>query len=245
MNHFEIRVSKSRFELWASDTSADGVSFGELKELYGIDVELPFERGYVHLNTHNHATLKYNDGGSMDAWVARYDNVGFDGPVISNFREYSVPDKLVPIDVGGVEEMNLGYQIAPELPEADRTLTIADVDTAGATAAHLAFDTRYLMGQGDPYENFVLRYRLNGGDWHDHELAPGQLELLQGPYVYNELGENVRTVGEGIAGAMAQWIELDLAELVSGDNTLEFATEGIPTSYRPFVANVDLVMEVE
>jgi hypothetical protein len=101
------------------------------------------------------------------------------------------------------------------------------------------------MGQGTPYEEFVLRYRLNGGQWHDYALAPGQLDLLQGPYVYNELGENVRTVGEGIAGAMAQWLELDLAELVSGDNTIEFATEGIPTSYRPFVANVDLVLELE
>jgi hypothetical protein len=245
LNHFEVRVSTSRFEIWASDVSVDGVSFGALQELYAVDIDLPFERGYVHLNTHNHATLKYSDGETMDAWVARYDNVGFDGPVISNFREYSVPDKLSPIDVGGVEELNLGYQIAPELPEADRTLTFANVDTSGAVAAHVALDTRYLMGQGTPYEEFVLRYRLNGGQWHDYALAPGQLDLLQGPYVYNELGENVRTVGEGIAGAMAQWLELDLAELVSGDNTIEFATEGIPTSYRPFVANVDLVLELE
>jgi hypothetical protein len=245
LGHFEILVSKSRVEIWASDASDDGVNFGELKQLYAMDLELPFERGYVHLNTHNHATLKYSEGGTMDAWVARYDNVGFDGPVIANFREYSVPDALVPLEQSGGEELNLGYQIAPELPEEARTLTFRAVDTQGAVAAHVALDTRYLMGQGTPYEDFVLRYRLNAGDWHDHELAPGQLDLLNGPYVYDALGQSVRTAGEGIAGAMAQWIELDLAELISGDNTIEFATEGVPTSYRPFVANVDLVLELQ
>lgn len=245
LSHFEIQISKSRIEIWASDASDDGIHFGEPKLLYAQDIELPFERGYVHLSTHNHATLKYSDGGTMDAWIARYDNVGFDGPVISNFREYSVPDALVPLEQDGGEELNLGYQIAPELPEEARTLTLPGVDTAGAIAAHVAFDTRYLMGQGTPYEDFVLRYRLNGGAWHDSPLAQGQLDLLNGPYVYNALGESVREAGEGIAGAMAQWLELELTELVSGDNTIEFSTEGVPTSYRPFVANVDLVLELE
>lgn len=242
LNHFEIRISRTRFEIWGSDASANGDEFGALLELYALDVDLSFERGYVHLNTHNHASLKYSDE-MTDAWIARFDDVGFDGPVINGFREYSAPDRLVPL--ADSEELNLGYSVAPELPQDARTLTFAGVDPTGAHSARLAFNTRYLVGQGVPYEDYVLRYRVNGGGWHEHLLEPGQLDLLEGPYVYNAAGENVRELGEGIAGAMAQWIAIDPAELVSGDNTVEFETEGVPTSYRPFVANVDLVLGVE
>jgi len=82
LNHFELRVSRSRLEVWGSDRSPDGVQFGELTRLFALDVELPFERGYVHINTHNHSSLKYSEN-RVDAWVARWDNVGFDGPVIA------------------------------------------------------------------------------------------------------------------------------------------------------------------
>ena len=67
-----------------------------------MDVDLPFMRGYVHLTTHNHASLKYSND-TVDAWAARWDNVGFDGPAItSGWREYEALDSLSSANAGKV-----------------------------------------------------------------------------------------------------------------------------------------------
>jgi hypothetical protein len=98
LNHFEVRVSQSRIEVYASPWSEDGTSFEPGQLLFAADVQLPFTRGYVTIAVHNHATIKYSEGDSpyserfYDAWVARWDNVGFDGPVLASFREYEIPD---------------------------------------------------------------------------------------------------------------------------------------------------------
>src|SRR5262249_45833767 len=101
LNHFEVLVSQQQIEIRVSPFSDDGKSFDPPQSLYTANVSLPFSRGYVHLTTHNHATLKYTGPGKgfgvdtpTDAVVARFDNVGFDGPVITNWREYEVPDSL-------------------------------------------------------------------------------------------------------------------------------------------------------
>lgn len=78
LNHFEVRISRTHLEVLGTDYSENGVDFGELKQLFDQDIELAFDRGYAHLTTHNHATLKYSDN-TIDAWVSRWDNVGFDG----------------------------------------------------------------------------------------------------------------------------------------------------------------------
>ena len=51
--------------------------------------DLPCSRGYVSLIVRNHATMKYWAG---SAGLQRFDNVGFDGPVVDGWREHSVPD---------------------------------------------------------------------------------------------------------------------------------------------------------
>jgi hypothetical protein len=66
--------------------------------------------------------------------------------------------------------------------------------------------------------------------------------MLNGPNVYDESGANTRGDGTGIAGAMALWLPVELADLRSGRNELEFITTDIPTGYRAYVANVDLVL---
>jgi hypothetical protein len=91
LNHVEIYLTQTHLEVWVSDTSPDGVAFPNLHMLWAGDVALPFSRGYVSLAVRNHATMKYWLG---SAATVRWDNVGFDGPAITGWREYSAPDSL-------------------------------------------------------------------------------------------------------------------------------------------------------
>jgi hypothetical protein len=92
LNHVEVYLTAHHLEVWASDASPDGVNFPNFHLLFAADIDLPFERGYVNLIVRNHATMKYWLG---SAATVRWDNVGFDGPVVTNVREHGVPDSLV------------------------------------------------------------------------------------------------------------------------------------------------------
>jgi len=83
---------------------------------------------------------------------------------------------------------------------------------------------------------------VNAGEWRELRFDADQLALLEGPVVYDERGTNTRGDGSGIAGAIALLLDLDPASLVAGDNSLEFVTSGVPNSYRPYAANLDLVL---
>jgi len=95
LNHVEVYLTANHLEVWASDASPDGVTFPNFHQMYAADLNLPFQRGSVNLNVRNHATMKYWVG---SAWTVRWDNVGFDGPVVDETREYGVPDSLTPVD---------------------------------------------------------------------------------------------------------------------------------------------------
>jgi hypothetical protein len=253
LNHFEVRVSRSHLEVYGTDFSTNGVDFDDPVLLYETDLELPFDRGYVHLETHNHATLKYSDG-EIDSWVTRWDNVGFDGPVVSDFREYSIPDSLTLALVTeqpseGVfvteERTNIGYQLGTVEEGPAQVFTFEDVDTRGVTRAAISLNAHFLLNWDLPNENYALRYRINRGTWVTRGWSEGELTLLQGPYVYNEAGENVREVGEGSAGRFSLLLEVDPAELSDGKNELEIVADQIPQSYPSIVANIDLVLSVQ
>jgi len=91
LNHVEVYLTQTHLEVWVSDVSADGVTFSPLQMMWAGDVALPFSRGYVSLALRNHATMKYWLG---SAATVRFDNVGFDGPVVTGVREFSAPDSL-------------------------------------------------------------------------------------------------------------------------------------------------------
>jgi len=103
LNHVEVYLTQTHLEVWASDTSADGVSFPNQQMLWSGDIALPFSRGYVSLALRNHATMKYWLG---SAATVRFDNVGFDGPVVTGRREYSAPDSLTAY--GGLPGCTMG-----------------------------------------------------------------------------------------------------------------------------------------
>jgi len=241
LNHFEVSVAAGHVEVKASDASDDGSSFGSLTTLWAGDVSLPFTRGYVQITTHNHATLKYSAPGedfgkgftNLDAWMARWDNVGFDGPVVSNFREYEVPDPLdaTKVTLGSgemVDGRNIGF-IVPDEADAPLKLEFDGVELKDVTKASIAVSAWYCAGCGslDNVVNFKLRYRLNGGAWIDRSLNDQELTDI--------------TVGNG-RGAVGHILEAPLADLVEGKNTLEMLAVNIPRSYPPGVANIDLVL---
>jgi hypothetical protein len=236
LNHFELRVSQQNVEVWATPASANGVSFGNAVLVYGAPVSLPFSRGYVSISTHNHASLKYSPTYSvshaeMDAWVTRWDNVGFDGPVITNWREYEVADSLTP----GTDAWNrsgpvvsVGYRVPDAATGPTQTLHLRNVDTTNAVSARLSVSAWYLTSAdfgADPTK-FVLRYRFNGKAWHDRKLTTEELGVL----------------ARISHGQLGQMLDVPLSDLVQGDNTLEFVTLNVPQSYPPLVQNIDLVL---
>jgi hypothetical protein len=237
LNHFEIRVSQDRVEVWASPFSADGLAFAPLELLYAADVQVSFSRGWVHITTHNHATIKYSqDGGfgatePIDAWIARWDNVGFDGPVIASTREFEVADSLVMgTDAWNIAGpvMNVGYRVPDTADGAPLSVTLPGVELAGARSATLAIAMWYLLNDAEhPLAGFALRYRVNGNEWGERTFTPAELAVL----------------GNGHAqGAIGQILDVPIADLVAGDNTLELETRGVPQNYPPVASAIDLVL---
>lgn len=234
LNHFEVRVSQHRIEVYVSPVSSDGQRFEAATLMFSADVELPLSRGYVHISTHNHATLKYSPGNQMDAWLARWDNVGFDGPVVRAFREYELKDSLVAAADGRI---NVAYRVADEANGPNEVLHFEGVDLVNALAARLALSAWYLRDNGG-LEQFVLKYRFNGGVWRERRLSAEEIQALTKPLV-----DGAPTGGS--QGAIGQMLDVPLADLVPGHNTLEFVTKNVPQNYPPAVLNIDLVLETK
>jgi hypothetical protein len=230
LNRFMLRLSQNRVEVYGTPYSVNGTSFGASVLMYSAAINLPFSRGYVSITTHNHATLKYSEGNAMDAWTARWDNVGFDGPVIANTREYEIPDSLVDSPTDSAHQpnpvRNVGYRIHDASDGPLHVLRFKNVDLSDARRARLSASVWYVACCSGPPANYRLRYRLNGRAWRERALNSGELAFL--------------TSGNS-RGALGQMLDVPLSDLVSGDNTLEFVTTNL-TAYPSVVANIDLVL---
>jgi hypothetical protein len=235
LNHFEVEVSQGEVAVYGSPFASDLRGFEPPVLLWRAPVSLPFSRGYVQITTHNHATLKYSEPASgfgngfenLDAWITRWDNVGFDGPVIAASREYEASPVIDAGDDGFVET---GWTVPDQASGPPTRIVFPDVDLAGATRARVALNAWYCGGCGSPVEDFVLRYRMNGNAWHDRPLDPGEVANI--------------TTGNG-QGAFGHMLDVPVDELMAGKNTLELATSNVPMNYPPAVVNVDLVLGTE
>ena len=231
LNHFEIRISQTNFEVLGSEASPDGgKSFPNFHTIASGTFNLAFTRGYVHITARNHATVKYGFGPN---WVYHWDNVAFDGPVISNWLEYEVPDSLTPSGTN----VNTGYIITEHdgmftccPTQRVASLALPGVDLKGAVRAQLAFNSFYLNCCGAPNDltTLNLRYRFNAGTWRDRFVTAAEADVLRRPYSQGDL---------------AQIIEVPLGDLVQGTNTLEFLTVNEPQSYPTVLANIDLIIQ--
>jgi hypothetical protein len=217
--------------------------------------------------------MKYWAG---SAALQRFDNVGFDGPVIDSTREHSVVDSLQQSDglegcmVEGTcmwrgdviaehpddeslchpdlscthdgQARTVGY-VVPRDDEDPLSITMPAVRLDGATRARLALAASYpwfdWSGVSMPPTAIALRYRLNGGAWHDRSIT--EIEANAFMDFWPDLGG----AGHG-AGLLNQLIDLDLDELREGDNQLELQTRGTWTGeYRAGILGLDLVLDVE
>jgi len=275
LNHVAVYLTQNHVEVWTSDFSTDGVNFPNLQLLWSGDVTLPFSRGYVSLALRNHASIKYWLG---SAATVRFDNVGFDGPKLSDYREYSAPDSLSsytelpgcapdggacewegsvivehPGDMGRTtcastactfegEGKNVGY-VVPNVDEDEppTTLDFADVDPTARSRARLILAATYPAfdwnGVSHPPTYITLRYRVNGGAWHDRNVS----EIEANAFI--DFSPELGGAGFG-AGLLNQAIDLDLAELVAGDNRIELQAANTWTgTYRVGVTGADLVLD--
>lgn len=227
LNHFEVSVSQTRIQVYGTAFSPDGATFEKPILLHSADVNLPFSRGYVSITTHNHATLKYTSNPSLDAWVARWDNVGFDGPVISTFREFEIPDSALRTTKAFATEpvSTVAYFVADSAGAPHDTLHFPAVDLSGMKSARLALSTWYPSTATNA--RYALRYRFNGGTWRDRPLNADEVRVLTDSHCQ---------------GALTQVIDVPLTDLVAGANSLEFVSVNIPQSYPPAISNIDLIL---
>ena len=267
LNHVEIYLTAGHLELWASDASPDGVSFPNFHQLWAGDLSLPFSRGYLNLVVRNHATMKYWSG---SAWITRWDNVGFDGPVVTGWREHSAVDSLQ--SYRGLEGCLIEGKclwrgaVIPTHPgtDCDSPEESCTFDEQGRVvgyvvpnrdeppvsiaipAVHLTGATRARLAIAVDYPWF---------EWNGVTYPPTHFNLRhrlnggawQDRFVTeveaNAFAGDFATGGAPGAGLLNQMIDLDLSELRDGTNTLELSGDGTWTgSYRIAVAGADLIL---
>lgn len=254
LNRYEVSVSESSVEVTITPYSEDGVTFAAPSTNYKIETALPFSRGWVQLSVHNHATLKYSEPpNKVDAAVALFDNVGFDGKVIANWREYEIPNSLVKFTEDDGDPYNtehIGYDIGYLIQDAAQgpkeALKFAGVDISKVASAQLAFTVNvdYLSMQF-PRDQHTFSARLNGGPWLDRKLTATEAALLDpngGPVTVDPSGKPVGDPGS--QGRYALTLDVPVDQLVAGDNTVEFVSSNVPTAYPPVISNIDLVLKL-
>jgi hypothetical protein len=244
LNHVEVDVSSQHVAIYASPASADGVTFAPVEMLAEQDISLPFTSGYVQLSAYNHASVKYSDNHSIDSYIAQFDNVGFDGPVLPVEVAAEVPDSLtvVPVPDGSIftEAVNIGYTLGDLTASGfGPPLSFTPIDLTGATSAQIALIWYSLVpsmngDQGD-IADYELDYRLNGGPMHAYRLTADQLAFIAAQIAAQQ----------PVSGTLGVSLDVDPAELVSGTNTIELATTNVPTSYPPAVYNLDLIVSTQ
>ena len=188
LNRFELRLNTQTAELWASDA---GVPSSMRMVLRVSNLNLNFTRGYVSFqHTHYNAAkspVGSNAKGTTPSQTFRWDNIGFDGPVITPLRGYDV---ALPVRVQDGAS-SFGTPITPAA-----TVSVSNVDLTGATKAFLNFNV---------FPTLDIAYSINGNPWHtvkDPMGAPNnwRIRSLSIPVLLSELRPGVNTISIKSAG---------------------------------------------
>jgi hypothetical protein len=234
LNHFEIQLSQTHVDVYGSDYSTDnGQSFPNFHKIYSANLSLPFTRGYVHVSARNHATKKYGFGPDF---VYHWDNIGFDGPVISDWRAYEIPDNnTAAVSDGSMR--NLGYLLldgttgkAAGIYDPINRLgpfQFQGVNVNGALGARLSLNGSFNILGHTANATWGWTFRFNGGTWRNRFLTPTEVQAINLP---------------GSNGNTALLVDVPVADLRAGSNTLEMLPLNAPMDYPPVVANIDLIL---
>lgn len=219
MNHFEVRLSRDRMEIWGTDAGST-----ELRRIQVFDdLDLAFDVGYVHFQ-HSHYNA-FKDGRPMydsgvwasHAQVYRWDNIGFDGPVRPTLRSYDVPDNDRRFRLEGCFPQTDIVEYGYSLTRGPVTLAVEGVDLAGAERALLNFNVNEPAGR-------AVHFRVNGRETIEYRVPD-----------YHNPGTNS-------AGLRALTMEVPLEHLVPGRNTIEVSMPDANTF--EMIGNVDLSLVV-
>ncbi len=238
LNHFEIQVSQQRLDIYGSDYSTDnGQSFPNFRRMYSANVSLPFTRGYVHVAARNHASIKYGYGPDG---IYRWDNIGFDGPVISGWRAYEIPDNTTTGTYNSRPIRNLGYMLLDGTTGKPAGIydpinrlgpfQFQGVNVSGMATARLSLNASFNTAFRSADSTWGWRIRFNGGTWRTRLLTPAEVVAIN---------------TAGSAGNTALLIDAPVSDLVTGLNTLDMLPVNAPMDYPPVVANIDLILAAD
>ena len=188
LNHFELRINTDTAELYASDAGVPS----SLRLVFRVSgLNLNFTRGYVSFqHTHYNASKSpagSNAKGTTPSQTYRWDNIGFDGPVLNALRGYDVP---LPVKVAN----GASASAIPITPPA--SMTVSNVDLTGAKKAYLNFNV---------FPTLDIAYSLNGNAWHtvkDPMGSPGnwRIRSMSIPVSLSELHPGVNSISIKTAG---------------------------------------------
>jgi hypothetical protein len=193
MNHYQIQVSQADIEVYGTDAFTPGQTVPPLVHIASIpNANLSFTRGLVWLEDVHYNGNKFSNQGTH---TFRWDNLGFDGPVLPRDLGFDVPNNNAPdnnIAGDGASGLDNAYSIPPN---GSRNLTIPAVNNlAQASGALLEFNF---------YSQAVipLDVALNGNNLN-----------IPWPYPDNTIF-SPRTIA----------IPVPLSDIVTGNNTLTFS----------------------
>ncbi len=221
-NKIEIRISPTRFEVWASDAGESDVRRIAWSDT-SVDMwSMPLTRGYVSFL---HVQYNAEKFGNVNNQTYHWDNIGFDGPVFPKSRGYDIQDALLDPDDDrfSTGTLNLGYKIG-----RDGSIQSCCDNNEWITYPPFTFDNINLSG--------VSAARLNLNLWYFHEG-----DSLYYRFNGNKWKEYTHPFPESFWGARGLSIPISLSSLVPGKNTLELKATGD----EDFVAaNISLDLEV-
>jgi hypothetical protein len=143
LNHFELRVSQSRVEVWGTDAGSTTLKLMAT----ATDANLTMTRGLIWLENVHYNGCKFDT--QCDHPFA-FDNVGFDGPKPYRDLSFDVPDNTSPD--------GLGYAVSSTKNAVLQTVPVYRKQTP--TGGLVTFNWWSA-------EAAVPSVRLNGGPWHD------------------------------------------------------------------------------
>jgi hypothetical protein len=150
LNHFELRISQTRVEVWGTDAGSTTLKLMAT----AANANLTMTRGVIWVEN-----VHYN-GGKFDNQADHtfaFDNVGFDGPKPYRDLAFDVADNNIAHNGG----TRLGWRINTT-PIAVQTVPVYRLQTPTSTIY-----TFNAIVMSYPTNSQVPSVRINGGPWHD------------------------------------------------------------------------------
>jgi hypothetical protein len=219
MNHFEVRVSQTRIDVYGTDAGSSTI-----KHLVGANVSLNFTQGLVWMDDVHYNARKAVETAASQAIGTQYDhsfawdNLGFDGPKTYRDVGYDVPynTALGGTSSNGEREINLGY-----LPSTSgQTWTLRNV-VKPATAPTTTTVAAQVVLNEYSFDNVHAAVSINGN-------TPHTIPWIEGPDQFDgDKSYHPRSIS----------IPIPINEVVNGDNTIK-----ISGSDSTVVTNISLII---